>query len=297
MMHHEAGVQTIVVGGQPQLLGPVQAVAGTRGARDYESDDLDIDIYAAISVNSSASLELPSREIDFYLDTANVNLQDQIRKGENFPLQFAYEAAACRIYYTNFSVFNMTALWHHAAEATWADRSLCVKYSINHPSSSSKTTDTTGPSPAQRSSWAIPSLVSPTPHEEFSIPLSALVETDEEPETAISGREGANCDPALPRQFCNQLACVQAPWCSPEGVFKPNQYQCVRLASDSCPVGQTRATGNCKENGSGKCSYCKPKTPVTSQTCGTQSTKLRDDRVSQPKRLGLTIGGRRGRKI
>ena len=43
MMHHEAGVQTIVVGGQPQILGPMQAVAGNRGARDYESDELDID--------------------------------------------------------------------------------------------------------------------------------------------------------------------------------------------------------------------------------------------------------------
>ena len=43
MMHHEAGVQTVVVGGQPQVLGPMQAVAGNRGARDYESDDLDID--------------------------------------------------------------------------------------------------------------------------------------------------------------------------------------------------------------------------------------------------------------
>ena len=186
----------------------------------------------------------------------------------------------------------MTALWHHAAQATWVDRSLCVKYSTNHPSSSSKETDTVGPSAAQASTWAISSLTPPTPHENFSVPLSDLAETDNEPETDYSGPEGSKCIPELP-QFCKGLACVQAPWCSREGVFKPNQFQCLKLASDKCNSGQTIGEGKCTINKSGKCSYCKPKTPVTSQTCGTQTTQLRDDRVSQPKRFG-SIGGTRG---
>ena len=262
------------------------------GPHDYPSQSSDIfPVYAAISLNSSAALELPNRDLDFYLDTANVNFQDQVRRGEDFPLQFAYEAAACRIYYTKSTFFNMTALWHHAAQATWFDRSLCVKHSTNHPSSSSKKTDTVGPSPAQRSTWAIPSLTPQAPHENFSIPLSNLTETEDEPETDISGREGSNCNPAQP-QFCNELACVQAPWCSPNGIFKPNQFQCLRLASDGCSPGQTVGEGKCTISKSGKCSFCKPKTPVTSQTCGTQTTQLRDDRVSQPKRFG-SIGGRR----
>ena len=295
MMHHEAGVKTVVAGGQPQFLGPMQAVAGTRGARDTEADSLDIDMFGAVYLNSSVSSELPDRDIDFYLDTANINLQDQIRKGENFPLQFAYEAANCRIYYTKDTIFNMTALWQYAAQATWVDSSLCVKYSTNHPSSSSKKTDTRGPSPAEQASWEVPSLSPSTPHEDFSISLADLADS-QIPETDISGREGAACDPALPAYYCKQLACVQAPWCSPEGIFKPNQYQCVRLASDSCPSGQTVGVGSCKLNQSGKCSYCKPKTPVTSQTCGTSTSRVRDDRVSQPWR-GSRIGGRGGRKL
>ena len=298
MMHHEAGVKTIVVGGQPDLLGPMQAVAGTRGARDYESDLLDLDMFGAVSLNSSVASQLPDRDIDFNLDTASFNLQDQIRKGENFPLQFAYEAAECRIYYTTSTFYNMTALWHHAARATWTDPSLCVKYSTNHPSSTSKATDATGPSPVQRSAWTFPPLSSSAPSNNISIPLAYLADNEQpEIETDIWGREGAICDPWQPN-ICNELTCVQAPWCSPKGIFKPSQYQCVRLSKDGCPRGQVTGKGKCKNNPdrNGDCLYCKSKTPVTSQTCGTSTTKdVPDDRLSQP--WAGTIRRGRGRKL
>ncbi|KAL8996312.1 MAG: hypothetical protein Q9169_004151 [Polycauliona sp. 2 TL-2023] len=296
MMHHEASVKTVVVGGQPQLLGPMQAVAGSRGSRDYESDDLDIDVWGAASLNASVSAQLPDRDIDFYLDTATVNYQDQIRRGENFPLQFSYEAANCRIYHTVDTIFNMSALWSHAARAIWTDPSLCVKHSTDHPSSNSKETDTIGPSPADKASWTIPSSppsISSTIHNNnISIPLSDLA-YDQEPETAISGREGADCPPNNPG-YCKELACVQAPWCSPKGEFYPEQYQCVRLTKDSCSKGQVPGRGNCKLNRSGKCDYCKPKVPITSQTCGTSTTHVvPNDRISQP-RVGGRPGGSRG---
>ena len=294
MMHHEAGVKTVVVGGQPQLLGPMQAVAGSRGARDYESDSLDVDIFGAAALNSSVSSQLPDRDIDFYLDTANVNYQDQIRRGENFPLQFAYEAANCRIYHTPDTIFDMSALWQRAARATWTDPSLCVKYSTDHPSSTSKKTDTIGSSPAQKSSWTIssPSSPSSTPHNNISIPLSDLT-YDQEPESDISGREGEACNPSQPGSFYQQLACVQAPWCSRAGIFYPLQFQCVRLAKDKCPEGQRVGTGSCKLSASGKCEFCKPRVPITSQSCGTSTSKVGvpDDRLSQPRRPG-GIGGR-----
>lgn len=293
-MHHEAGVKTVVVGGQPQLLGPMQAVAGSRGAREYESDSLDVDIFGAASLNSSVSSQLPDRYIDFYLDTANINLQDQVRRGENFPLQFAYEAANCRIYHTIDTIFNMTALWHRAAQATWANPSLCVKYSTNHPSSIGQKTDNTGPSRAQKSAWAAsPASASTTPHNSISVPLADLA-YDQEPELDISGREGAKCNPSQPGNFCEQLACVQAPWCSREGMFNPLQFQCVRLVKDGCSTGQTAGTGKCKLSQSGTCNYCKPKVPVTSQSCRTRTSRrgVPDDRISQPRRGG-GIGRRR----
>ncbi|KAL8672149.1 MAG: hypothetical protein Q9168_003372 [Polycauliona sp. 1 TL-2023] len=294
MMHHEANVKTVVVGGQPQRLGPMQAAAGSRGARDYESDNLDIDIFGAASLNASVSAQLPNREIDFYIDTATVNYQDQIRRGENFPLQFSYDAANCRIYHTVDTVFNMSALWSRAARATWIEPSLCVKYSTNHPSSTSKETDTVGPSPSEKASWAIPSPSSQTTtHNNISIPLSDFA-YDQEPETDISGREYSKCNPNQPNEFCEQLACVQAPWCSPKGEFDPKQYQCVRLTKDGCTKGQVPGQGSCNLNSSGQCDFCKPKIPVTSQTCGTSTANVvPNDRISQP-RFGGRIGGSRG---
>ena len=55
------------------------------------------------------------------------NLRDQIRKGEAIPLQFKYEAADCRIYYTKANIYNMTRLWHDVAAAAFEDPSLCVE--------------------------------------------------------------------------------------------------------------------------------------------------------------------------
>ena len=282
-MHHEAGVQTVVAGGLPQVLGPMQTVAGSRGARDYEADLIDLDIFGAGTLNPSLASQLPDRIIDFNLDTANFNLQDQVRRGENFPLQFAYEAADCRIYYTKETAFNMSALWHRAAQATWTDRSLCVKYSTNHPSSTSKVTDTVGPSQAERDAWAYP----PTPP-------SASASTNDNPsytladledyqvfDNDIAGQEGAQCRPK-DGNYCKQLACVQAPWCAPNGRFIPLQYQCLRLAEQGCAPGQAVDTGMCLR---GECQYCKPKKPVTSQTCGS-STVHNDlfDRKSNPRK-------------
>ena len=281
-MHHEAGVKTITVGGLPQLLGPMQTVAGSRGARYYEADFLDLDIYGAEDLNPSFASQLPDREIEFYVDTANFNLQDQVRKGENFPLQFAYEAAECRIYYTKASVFDMSALWRDAAHATWTDPSLCVKYSTDHPSSTGKVTDTVGPSPAQRAAWVyppVPSSISTNKNPSFSF---ASLEGYDTPINDIAGQQGARCDPQQSALYCKQLACVQAPWCGPDGRFVPLQYQCVRLSADGCNYGQTIGTGKCNLNPSGKCNFCKSKTPVTSQTCGTSTVKngVPDDRVS-----------------
>ena len=99
MMHHEAGVRTVVAGGRPQV-GPMQALAGSRGAQYYEAADIDSDISLAEAINASVTADLPDRNIEFRIDVADFNLRDQIRRGENFPLQFAYEAADCRIFFT-----------------------------------------------------------------------------------------------------------------------------------------------------------------------------------------------------
>ena len=84
-MSHEANVRTVVVGGQPQP-GPMQGVAGTRGARSFDSLILDGDILVAQILNSSLVDILPGRYSGIYIDTFIFNLQDQIRRDEYFPL-------------------------------------------------------------------------------------------------------------------------------------------------------------------------------------------------------------------
>ena len=163
MMHNEAGVRTVTVGGRPST-GPVQAVSGTRGALSYNAFDLDNDIYAVVSVNATANNYLPrshiSGDLQFWITSAQFNLRDQIRKGQDVPLQFIYEAADCRIYWTLATFNNFTALWEHAASAIWQNTILCVKDSTIFPSTANGTIDTKGPSDDQKASWAgnIPGL-------------------------------------------------------------------------------------------------------------------------------------------
>lgn len=112
----------------------MQAVSGTRGAQYYTSDLLNSDISTAIELNETANDALPPREEDVLITYLTFNLCDQIRKGENIPLQFIYEAANCRIFYTPSTIFNYTALWTYAANAIFTTPALCVKDSTTFAS-------------------------------------------------------------------------------------------------------------------------------------------------------------------
>ena len=153
MMRHDAGVKTVVIGGRPSL-GPMQAPAGTRGAQDYTfspfDGDLDADIAFAISINSTVSAAFPDISEDVYINYASLNLRDQILPNETVPLQFVYEAADCRIFYTLRNIYNYTALWHDAVNIVWHNSSLCVQGSTGY-NTNSTTSDTTGPPDAHPS--------------------------------------------------------------------------------------------------------------------------------------------------
>jgi hypothetical protein len=153
MMAHQAGVKTVVVGGRP-VTGPMQAVSGTRGARVYSADALDSDFDFVNSTigNATATSLLPSRQDSGMLTTyAGFNIRDQVREGDSTPLQFKYEAADCRIYYTLSNVYNMTQLWRDAAAAAWKDSSLCIEGSTGYPTARNTTSDK---NPPERTSQA-----------------------------------------------------------------------------------------------------------------------------------------------
>ncbi|PLB35849.1 uncharacterized protein BDW47DRAFT_133231 [Aspergillus candidus] len=153
MMHHEAGVQTVVVGGRPNP-GPMQAAGGTRGAASYSARRLDRDISTAQKIDRSTRGQFPDRRYDFLITGLTINLRDQIRSGDDeaspTPLQFQYEAANCRIFYTPKTWYNYTNLWTYAADAIWSDPGLCVATSTDdhtHPAPHRQpyTVDTTKP--------------------------------------------------------------------------------------------------------------------------------------------------------
>lgn len=142
-MHHEAGVRTVAVGGRPSY-GPMQAPSGSRGAQFYSTFDLDLDFQVASKINTTAGDVLPSREEDVWISSAGITLRDQVRKGEDIPLQFLYEAANCRVFYTPQTFYNFTNLWKYAADAIWSKPELCVKDSTGYATNGTSS-DTQGP--------------------------------------------------------------------------------------------------------------------------------------------------------
>ena len=119
----------------------MQAASGTRGSEAYSNNDLDLDMLLAVELNSSLATILPNRNIDFWVTYAGFNLRDQIRQGETVPLQFTYEPADCRIFFTPHTVYNFENLWNYVIDAIWRNPSLCVQ----GPSLASTGTNTTGP--------------------------------------------------------------------------------------------------------------------------------------------------------
>lgn len=110
-MTHEAGVRTVVMGGNPGK-GPMQAASGNRGAVFYDADSLDDSFEDAREVSTSANQTLPDRDnTGILINYAPFNLRDQIRHNNDTPLQFQDIPANCRLYYTLANVYNMSRLW------------------------------------------------------------------------------------------------------------------------------------------------------------------------------------------
>ena len=155
-MMTRAGVRTVVAGGRPTT-GPMQAAAGSRGALAYSADALEAEIEDISDVDDEAAAALPQdRDPNIITYFLGFNLRDQIRENEDTPLQFKYEAADCRIYYTLANVYNMTRLWRDAAAAVFDDKSLCVAGSTGF-----STTNNTAPNPPPKVSAELPVLNNP----------------------------------------------------------------------------------------------------------------------------------------
>ncbi|KAI9659055.1 MAG: hypothetical protein M1821_002015 [Bathelium mastoideum] len=142
MMHYDAGVYNVVVGGRPSY-GPMQTPSGSRGARFYDVSELDADIENAVAIYGNESSSLPNRtDQNYYVYDGGISLRAQIRKNETVPLALQFDAADCRIFYTPETFNNFTNLWSYAADAIWTSPQHCVQGSTGF-ATSSKASSTT----------------------------------------------------------------------------------------------------------------------------------------------------------
>ena len=169
MMHHEAGVKTVVIGGLPQS-GPMQTASGTRGEQIYLAQDIDDDVSVAEYFNATTADYLPDRETDVLITFLSVNLRDQIRKEQlDVPVQFVYDAADCRIFYTAETWSDYSSLWTYAINAI-SNPKLCVAGSTGY--------STTGTEPQAS-----------TPPPTSKTPANGVLGTDNQFTDMFSGQE------------------------------------------------------------------------------------------------------------
>ncbi|KAI9045802.1 uncharacterized protein KD926_007105 [Aspergillus affinis] len=143
-----AGIKAVTVGGRAKP-GPMQTIGGTKGGEVIPFSAVSYDIPELLNVTTQLGIapDLDSSPIHRILDTEQVFLrvgdsysrlqvQDQIRKGDSSqtPLQYIYEAADCRIWYTAQTLVNPEKAWAAAWNAH-TKRTNCVEGSTGHNSS------------------------------------------------------------------------------------------------------------------------------------------------------------------
>lgn len=152
-MTQQAGIKTIAIGGRPNEGQPMQTVGGVKGTNNYPwnfINQLVTDTYAlapdqAGFFNASALYDYidPSNyEIPFIRGVSNsgqVNVRDGIRQGDESqtPLQFVYEPADCRLWYTAEMTVDVTAMWEKTVDVAWGSDT-CVHGSISGKNAAEK---------------------------------------------------------------------------------------------------------------------------------------------------------------
>lgn len=134
LMTEQAGIRTISIGGRSRD-GPMQTVGGVKGTNNYPwsfINELVTDTYAlapdqAGFFNSTSLYSYVDPDTSFtpfqraLTESGQVNVRDGIRMGDETqtPLQFVYEPADCRLYYTAEMTVDVTAIWEEVVDVTW----------------------------------------------------------------------------------------------------------------------------------------------------------------------------------
>ncbi|KAI6801156.1 beta-galactosidase [Hortaea werneckii] len=161
-MKTQVGVKSVTVGGRKQT-GPMQAVGGTKGSRlmgmgqlyyivliasQYAAPGDRLRLLNSFDTDEGNVLSAATKAIDRaapgsdLLAQAGVNFRNNIRQGDDTltPLQFIYEAADCRFFYTPEMYARQEAIWERVYQWAWGDEeNVCIEGSSGRDSSSNGT--------------------------------------------------------------------------------------------------------------------------------------------------------------
>jgi hypothetical protein len=144
LMQQQAGVKMISIGGRVNK-SPTQGVGGTKGVNNYPWNTVQNTVQAAVEVSATLDERRKVRQelIGYYYDlpfnrmsgTASLNVRDGLRQNDSsgLALQFKYEPAACRLFYTPEMTVDVTTIWKAAADAQWGNNGKCVKFGYSAP--------------------------------------------------------------------------------------------------------------------------------------------------------------------
>ncbi|OAG07605.1 uncharacterized protein CC84DRAFT_1216541 [Paraphaeosphaeria sporulosa] len=147
---NNAGIRSVTVGGRA-IEGPIQAVSGNKGGevvpliRGIQQADrmrnisrtFSLESYPADEATLDEIIDTPELQRRAGDDMTRVQAQLMMRKGDKSskPLQYTYEAADCRIFYTHESFADPVTAWKQVWGAFLDPESKCVKNSTGHKSS------------------------------------------------------------------------------------------------------------------------------------------------------------------
>jgi hypothetical protein len=127
LLTREQGVRTIALGGRP-LQAPMQAVGGVKGSLVQEWSIIGLLANVSMQLAEDAGeIRIPDGVPNLVGSTLNpdamsgsLNLFNAYtRNNSDMPVQFLYEAANCRRFYTLDTMRNMSHMWESIADVAW----------------------------------------------------------------------------------------------------------------------------------------------------------------------------------
>ncbi|TEA14817.1 Peptidase S41 family protein ustP [Colletotrichum sidae] len=134
LMILQLGVKTTVIGGRPQT-GIMQSIAGVEGAQVFSFNDLTSDAKAILALTPKdkkdeiLKSDLGELAKGYAIKRATTPKSAGAVNGKNAysmsdaktPLQFLWEPANCRIFYTKDMLTKPEAAWKRVVDATWSN--------------------------------------------------------------------------------------------------------------------------------------------------------------------------------